>query len=61
MPKKEWVIACLEDDVYIPEPQSTKRYSGHFKLRIPTSLHQSLAKPAKDENISMNQYIFLLH
>lgn len=36
-------------------------YSGQFKLRIPHSLHRSLAKHSKREGISMNQYcVYLL-
>ena len=36
-------------------------YSGQFKLRIPKSLHRSLAEHAKEEGISMNQYcVYLL-
>ena len=58
--KKEWILATLEDGMPIPKPQSSKKYSGTFKLRIPKSLHQSLAKHAKNEGISMNQYILYL-
>ena len=58
--KKEWLLATLEDGMTIPKPQSSNKYSGTFKLRIPKSLHQSLAKHAKNEGISMNQYILYL-
>jgi len=38
-----------------------KKYSGQFKLRIPRSLHKSLAEHSKKEGISMNQYcVYLL-
>ena len=42
--KKCWFSACLEEGIYIPEPQESESYSGQFKLRIPKSLHQSLAE-----------------
>ena len=36
-------------------------YSGQFKLRIPRSLHRSLAEHSQREGISMNQYcVYLL-
>ncbi len=35
-------------------------YSGQFKLRIPKSLHKSLAEHSKTEGISMNQYCLYL-
>ena len=31
-------------------------YSGQFKLRIPRSLHRSLAEHSQRQGISMNQY-----
>lgn len=54
--KKEWMIAALEQGIEIPEPNSIDKYSGQFKLRIPKSLHRSLAEHSKKEGISMNQY-----
>ena len=59
--KREWIAAALEDDLNIPEPANPDSYSGQFKLRMPKSLHCSLAEHAKAEGISMNQYcIYLL-
>ncbi|MCL1875094.1 MAG: toxin-antitoxin system HicB family antitoxin [Synergistaceae bacterium] len=54
--KREWFIACLADNTPIPEPNYIDDYSGQFKLRIPKSLHKSLAERSKAEGISMNQY-----
>ena len=51
----------LEDGVEIHEPDSLEDYSGQFKLRIPRSLHRSLAEHSQREGISMNQYcVYLL-
>ena len=58
--KKEWLGAAMEDGIDIPEPVSEDEYSGQFKLRIPKSLHKSLAEHSKAEGISMNQYCLYL-
>ena len=59
--KKAWLEAALEDGIEIHEPDSLEDYSGQFKLRIPRSLHRSLAEHSKKEGISMNQYcVYLL-
>lgn len=58
--KREWLRAALEDGIEIPEAASEDEYSGQFKLRIPKSLHKSLAEHSKREGISMNQYCLYL-
>jgi len=58
--KKAWLEAAIEDGLEIPEPESANVYSGQFKLRIPKSLHKSLAEHSKAEGISMNQYCLYL-
>ena len=59
--EKAWLEAALEDGIEIHEPDSLEDYSGQFKLRIPRSLHRSLAEHSKREGISMNQYcVYLL-
>ena len=59
--KKCWLEAALEDGVTVYEPDSLEDYSGQFKLRIPRSLHRSLAEHSQREGISMNQYcVYLL-
>ena len=57
---REWLTAALEDGYEIPEPAVADEYSGQFKLRIPKSLHKSLAEHSKREGISMNQYCLYL-
>lgn len=32
-------------------------YSGKLNIRIPRSLHQKLSQAAKDDGVSLNQYI----
>ena len=59
--KNAWLEAAMEDGIEIHEPDSLEDYSGQFKLRIPRSLHRSLAEHSKREGISMNQYcVYLL-
>lgn len=58
--KRVWIEAALEDGVAIYEPDNLENYSGQFKLRIPKSLHRSLAEHSKREGISMNQYCLYL-
>ena len=58
--KREWLAAALEEQLEIPEPSDLSDFSGQFKLRIPKSLHKSLAEHSKAEGISMNQYCLYL-
>ncbi len=58
--KKCWFTACLEDGFPIPEPTKLEDYSGQFKLRIPKTLHRTLAQKSSEEGISMNQYCLYL-
>ena len=58
--KREWLAAAIEDGTPIPEPMTDEDYSGQFKLRIPKSLHKSLAEHSKAEGISMNRYCLYL-
>ena len=55
------IQTALEEGIEIYEPDSLENYSGQFKLRIPRSLHRSLAEHSQREGISMNQYcVYLL-
>ena len=59
--KRIWIEAAIEDGVEIFEPDSLQDYSGQFKLRLPKSLHRSLALRSQREGVSMNQYcVYLL-
>ena len=58
--KRAWLTAALQDGLAIREPESPCAYSGQFKLRIPKSLHRSLAEHSRSEGISMNQYCLYL-
>lgn len=58
--KKVWYESSIDAGVNINSPSSIDDYSGQFKLRIPKSLHKSLAEHSKKEGISMNQYCLYL-
>lgn len=60
--KRGWLEISLEDGDYIPEPAPVEvvEYSGKFVVRLPTSLHQQIAKRAKQENTSLNQLVVML-
>ena len=58
--KRAWLEAAIDEGIDINEPNSLSDYSGQFKLRIPKSLHRSLAEQAKAEGTSMNQYCLYL-
>lgn len=59
--KRAWLQAAIEEKIEIHEPDSLADYSGQFKIRMPRSLHRSLAEHSKREGISMNQYcVYLL-
>ena len=67
--KKAWLLAAMEENLDIAEPELAKEsvgepvdsYSGQFKLRIPKSLHKTLAEDSRKEGVSMNQYcVYLL-
>lgn len=55
--KREWIETNLELGNTMPEPLSTRKYSGNIVLRIPASLHEALARAARIEGISLNQYM----
>ena len=58
--KRAWLEAAVEEGISILEPAAIEDYSGQFKLRIPKSLHKSLAERSRREGISMNQYCLYL-
>ncbi len=41
----------------VPEPLSSRTYSGKFNLRVGERLHRKLALEAAEEHLSLNQYV----
>jgi predicted RNase H-like HicB family nuclease len=55
-----WVSAALAAGEPLPEPSRAPRpnsYSGKVLLRMPSSLHERLAKEAASEGVSLNQWM----
>lgn len=55
--KRCWIADALERGEPVPEPASEEAYSGRILVRAPKSLHRALAERAREEGISLNQYI----
>jgi len=41
----------------IPEPLSTRKFSGKFIVRIPPELHRRIAEEAAEEGVSINRLV----
>ncbi len=41
----------------IPEPLSSRQFSGKFMVRVPPEVHRQLAMEAAEENISLNRLV----
>lgn len=54
---RDWIGVALEDDVEIPLPRAAAEFSGHFVVRVPTSLHADLVRGAGKEGVSLNQFV----
>ena len=55
-----WIETEYERGNEIPSPSYPEDYSGKFNLRIPKSLHRSLAEAAERDGVSLNQYVLML-
>lgn len=55
--KELWLEESLKRGLDISEPASEDDFSGKFLLRIPSRLHMKIAKNAKIDNVSLNQYV----
>ena len=54
----EEVIADMQaSGETVPEPLSTRTFSGKFQVRIPPELHRRLAIEAAEEHISLNRLV----
>lgn len=51
------VADLLASGEAVPEPLSTRHYSGKFQLRLGEDLHRRLAMEAAEQSTSLNQYV----
>ena len=49
------VADLLADGEVVPEPLSTRNYSGHLAIRVPPETHRALALDAAEAGVSMNR------
>jgi len=52
-----WIKTAFEEGQDIPLPRDMEKYTGKFIVRIPRGLHRNLARAAKQQGVSMNQYV----
>ncbi|MGA8848878.1 MAG: type II toxin-antitoxin system HicB family antitoxin [Dehalococcoidia bacterium] len=55
--RRVWIQGTYEIGQDIPLPRDMEEHSGKFLVRIPRSLHRTLAHAAKQEGVSLNQYV----
>lgn len=58
---KKLVSECIVDleaaGEPVPEPISTKQFSGKFMVRVPPQVHRQLAIEAADSGVSLNRVV----
>lgn len=54
--KRSWIETCLSLGQEVPVP-TADTFSGQLRVRMPKSLHKALSEKARDENVSLNQFI----
>ncbi len=55
--KRSWLSVSLEHGDPIPEPRDLSGYSGRVVLRMPKGLHRDLVRAAREEAVSLNQFM----
>ncbi len=56
--KKSRFKRYLNEGLEIPDPESKRgEFSGRFVVRMPKSLHRALSVSAKENGVSLNQFV----
>ncbi len=55
-----WIKLAKKMKHSIPKPSLESNYSGKLLLRVPKRLHAELARHAKIQGVSLNQYVLYL-
>ncbi len=58
-----WIKTAKSLKRPIPEPSNPaddRSYSGRFLVRVPKRLHAEIARAAKTQGVSLNQYVLFL-
>ncbi len=54
---RETVADLKRNDEPVPEPISTRSYSGKFVVRVPPEVHRMLAMKAAESGVSINRLV----
>ena len=58
---RDVVAQCVEDmeqtGETVPQPMSTRAFSGRFMVRVPPQLHRQLATQAAESGVSLNRLV----
>ena len=54
---KQVILDMQENDEVIPQPLTTRNYSGKFTVRIPPDVHRKLQIQAAEAKISFNRHV----
>ncbi len=54
---RECISDMIENGEEIPEPLSSKNYSGKFMVRVPPETHRMLAIEAAESGVSLNRLV----
>ena len=61
MELKKWLFETwLKDGQTIPEPRKRSNLTGRFSVRVPVRLHETLVEQARENNVSLNEYVVYL-
>lgn len=55
-----WIETAFDEGIEIPPPAGPVEYSGKFLVRVPRSLHRTLAESAEREGASLNAYVTMV-
>lgn len=58
--REGWIETEYQRGNDIPLPSYPEEHSGKFIVRLPRSLHRSLAEAAEREGVSLNQYVLTI-
>lgn len=54
---QEVLVDMVESGEDLPQPYSSRKFSGKFMLRIPPDAHRNLAVQAAEAGVSLNRYV----
>ena len=58
--KDLWLEAARKDKRHIPEPLAERDLTGKFVVRLPKELHHTLVIQAKEQGVSLNQFMLYI-